>query len=177
MKHAAIISLGLVMALAGCGASEALGLGRNAPDEFSVVDRPPLSLPPDFSLRPPQPGAPRPQEVDMTKRASAVVFGSESKLEGGEQSGAEKALLEGAGAAKAEAGIRDIVDREASQKVAGSEHLVDELLWWRTKQPPAATVDAVAEKERLKEVKEQGEPVNKGPTPVIEKQKRGLLGL
>ena len=46
-------------ALAGCSGSvqESLGLGKRQPDEFQVVRRAPLVLPPDFNLRPPEPGA------------------------------------------------------------------------------------------------------------------------
>ena len=44
--------------VSACGEiREDLGLGRNVPDEFAVVEHPPLSMPPDFSLRPPRPGA------------------------------------------------------------------------------------------------------------------------
>jgi hypothetical protein len=72
-----IAALGLTVLLAGCGGmTEALGLGRNPPDEFAVVERPPLVLPPDFHLRPPLPGAPRPQEVSMALRASTPLFGA-----------------------------------------------------------------------------------------------------
>src|ERR1700749_332981 len=89
--------LGLsALLLAGCGeVRESLGLGRNAPDEFAVVDRPPLSMPPDFDLRPPQPGAPRPQAVDLKERASTLVLGS-APAEGekpSDMSDTEKALL------------------------------------------------------------------------------------
>ena len=56
------------VALSACGSvREDLGLGRSPPDEFAVIDRPPLSMPPDFSLRPPTPGAPRPQETDPSR--------------------------------------------------------------------------------------------------------------
>lgn len=36
---------------------------RTGPDEFGVVTRAPLSQPPDYALRPPRTGAPRPNEV------------------------------------------------------------------------------------------------------------------
>jgi hypothetical protein len=39
------------------------------PDEFEVVQRAPLTIPPDFDLRPPKPGSPRPQEVSVDKLA------------------------------------------------------------------------------------------------------------
>ena len=35
-------------------------MSKRAPDEFAVVRRAPLIVPPDFDLRPPDPGAPRP---------------------------------------------------------------------------------------------------------------------
>jgi hypothetical protein len=86
-------------------------------------------------------------------------------------------LLNAAHADKIVPNIRGVVDHEASEKVVGSKHLVDELLWWKKGAAPATTVDAVAERERLKGVMEKGEPVNKGATSIIERDKPGFLGL
>ena len=82
-------------------------------------------------------------------------------------SDSEKALLDSAGAAKADANIRETIDRESSQKVAGSRHLVDEVLWWRDPAGAAATVDAPAEAARIKEAKEKADKVNKDINPEI----------
>ena len=58
------------LALSGCtGFKRAIGLDPTMPDEFEVVQRAPLTIPPDFDLRPPKPGAPRPQEVSADKLA------------------------------------------------------------------------------------------------------------
>lgn len=78
--------------LAGCSdARQAMGLGKRAPDEFTVVKRAPLSLPPEYALRPPEPGAPRPQEPSPTAQARQQVLGTGS---GGaaQQQGAVAAL-------------------------------------------------------------------------------------
>ncbi len=57
----AVGAAGLLLAAAGCsGAKEALGLVQDPPDEFRVVSRAPLAIPPDFTLRPPRPGEARP---------------------------------------------------------------------------------------------------------------------
>lgn len=72
-----ILVLPALALLAGCGEEmrKSFGLGKNAPDEFAVVRRAPLSLPPDFALRPPQPGAVRPQEGTVTDQARSTVLG------------------------------------------------------------------------------------------------------
>lgn len=48
---------------------------RIRPDEFAVSRQAPLVVPPDFSLMPPNPGAPRPQDVDSSKQALDALFG------------------------------------------------------------------------------------------------------
>jgi hypothetical protein len=63
-----------MLALAGCSDfKQAIGLEPTMPDEFAVESNPPLVVPPDFDLRPPAPGAPRPQEVSMAKQAEQVI--------------------------------------------------------------------------------------------------------
>lgn len=50
-----------------------MGLAPTAPDEFAVESRAPLTIPPDFDLRPPQPGAARPQEVAAADKAKKAI--------------------------------------------------------------------------------------------------------
>jgi len=50
-----------------------IGLEKTSPDEFAVESRAPLTIPPDFDLRPPQPGAPRPQEKTADQQARQVI--------------------------------------------------------------------------------------------------------
>lgn len=172
----------LPLMLAACGETkEALGFGRVTPDEFAVVDRPALSIPPDFKLRPPQPGAPRPQEQSAAAQAEQAVFGQSAPpaatpgMNGGDLT---QALLTQAGAAKADPNIRRTIDRELHQTASGDRHLVDDLLWWRKDNAGnAAVVDAVSESQRVRGNQAAGKPVNAGATPVIEKRKSGWLGL
>ncbi|HWB51038.1 MAG TPA: DUF3035 domain-containing protein [Stellaceae bacterium] len=60
--------------LAGCSNwKQTLGIEPTSPDEFAVESRAPLTIPPDFNLRPPAPGAPRPQEVSAASKAQGVI--------------------------------------------------------------------------------------------------------
>ena len=80
------------MAVAGCGGG---GLfNRERPDEFAVTRQAPLVIPPDFTLVPPKPGAPRPQDNDASRQALDALFGGpapRSPIEGDAISRAGKA--------------------------------------------------------------------------------------
>jgi hypothetical protein len=67
----------LVLPLGACSGSlaEKLGMDKRAPDEFAVVARQPLIVPPNFDLRPPQPGAERPVGVRPSDRAYSSLTG------------------------------------------------------------------------------------------------------
>jgi hypothetical protein len=181
-SHPFLLSmLALPLLLSGCGgAREALGLGRAQPDEFAVVDRPPLALPPDFSLKPPTPGVSRPQEIDMNRRAEQVVFNTSDapKTTDSKPVGLEQMLLQKAGAETVEPGIRATLDREAGDLVVSNNRFIDHLLWWKGENlPPAAVVDAPEERKRIEANKAEGKPADDGATPIIERKKSGLLGL
>lgn len=69
-----IVFAGAISLLQGCSDFRmALGIDRVGPDEFAVESRAPLTIPPDFDLRPPQPGAARPQEVTAAERARKAM--------------------------------------------------------------------------------------------------------
>lgn len=60
--------------LTGCNNfKQSIGLEPQAPDEFAVESRAPLSVPPEFDLRPPAPGAPRPQEMNPAAKAEQAM--------------------------------------------------------------------------------------------------------
>ncbi len=74
MVRAAVCGFAAALLLSGCaGFKQMIGLEPTSPDEFAVESRAPLTIPPDFDLRPPQPGAPRPQEKTAAARARQVI--------------------------------------------------------------------------------------------------------
>jgi len=172
----------LAASLGGCGnAEKALGLDREAPDEFAVVTRAPLSLPPEYNLRPPRPGATRPQEMTTRDQARRVVTGAagrENALLEAMPAGAtqgERALLQKAGTDQAVANIRQIVDEETSALAREGEGFAEALLFWRQPESYGTTVDAAAESRRLRATQALGQPVTTGASPSIERRDRGIL--
>jgi hypothetical protein len=73
----ALLALACLLAAPGLTAcsdwKQVIGIDQPAPDEFAVESRAPLTIPPDFSLRPPKPGAPRPQEASASERVQSVI--------------------------------------------------------------------------------------------------------
>lgn len=167
------------LALAGCGDVErSFGLIHDSPDEFTVETRAPLSMPPDYALRPPEPGAARPQEVTSQQAAEAALV-PDTAL-GGTSSGpttpGQRALVQQAGPA-APADIRAKVDAEAGLDHK-PESLTDRLMFWKSAPVPGTVIDAGAESRRLRENAALGQPATAGDTPVIgDKPKSGFLGI
>ena len=74
-KFAPVILLaGSTAMLAACGGGGGL-FNRDRPDEFAVQRQAPLVVPPDFTLTPPAPGAPRPAEGSAAEQALEALFG------------------------------------------------------------------------------------------------------
>jgi hypothetical protein len=171
-----------LLALTGCNdAREAVGLVNTPPDEFAVIDHPPLSMPPDFNLRPPRPGAPSPNAVNPSTTAANALYG-EGKMETVPQQGvtglkmetlspSEQALISQTSSDKADPHIRSKLDKEAGQQVVGNRRLLEAITFWKDpkKDEQGVAVDAAAEKARLDKAKQSGAPVTSGGTPAVEK--------
>ena len=86
-----IMSLAGALLVAGCSDfKKSIGLEPTMPDEFAVESRAPLTVPPDFDLRPPTRGAPRPQEKSADQQAKDV-FAAAGPGEPGKQASQDSA--------------------------------------------------------------------------------------
>lgn len=183
MTYRLLVVAGLALAVSACGGfRENLGLNKQSPDEFRVVSRAPLTVPPDFQLRPPEPGVPRPQVGTPAQQAERAVFrnsqAAQQTASAQPRTLGEQALLEAAGAPQAEPNIRQIVNRETKQINEESDYFVDRLVFWNDITPPGTVVDPVGERRRLQENAALGQPVTTGPTPqIIRRRKAPLEGI
>lgn len=175
MMHKALLTFlcALPFALGACsGAKEQLGLTKKSPDEFAVTKHAPLAMPPDYGLRPPQPGAQRPQEQSTGEMARTAVFG-EGAANSGEYASApdsaESALLQQAGGNSADPAIRQKVDAETNELEQSQKPVVKKILGvvGAGGDPAASVVDPTAEAERLRKNAEAGKPVTEGETPSV----------
>ena len=171
---AAAVALIGALGLGGCqSASKALGMSRVTPDEFRVVTKAPLVVPPDFSLRPPGPGEPRPAELQPDSAARAAYAAAALSAD---RSAGEQLLAAKAGAAAADPLIRFVVDDEFGDIAHKEKSFADRVMFWRKDQPhqpqlsPSETgevVDAAAEEARLRQL-------TGGKAVIISRQEQGF---
>lgn len=169
---ALVAVLAAATAASGCASlSRAVGATKTAPDEFRVVTQAPLTLPPDYNLRPPRPGEPRPQELQPADEARTALFGEDI---GQSASAGERAFIASAGAEAADPAIRDTVDFESQGVVHRNEGFVDRLLAFRgSSEQAAASLDAEQEAARLQE-EEATRRATGGGQVVIERDRGGF---
>lgn len=183
------VRVGLVLlagaALSACGdIKQQLGFNRESPDEFTVLQRAPLSVPPDFALRPPQPGAVRPQEGSEKDRARDALLGRSAQnpkvyarelAANTRLSQGEKTLLTRSGANEADPGIRGTIDRESSTLAKEMQSFTDYLVFWEDRSYRGTAVDPVKESQRIRENMALGRSLSEGEPPKIERRAKGVL--
>lgn len=121
------------VSLTACqSASRALGVAKVTPDEFRVVTKAPLVVPPDYALRPPAPGEPRPQELQPESAARQALLGRQQTLT---RSEGESLLVAKAGGERADPLVRYVVDDEFGDIAHKEKSFADRVLFWRKDQP------------------------------------------
>ncbi len=178
MTKRLLLALPCLLLLSACGGDElsrTFGLTRDAPDEFQVTTRAPLSMPPDFTLRPPRPGASRPQELTQQQQAEAALVPDAALNPPSRAAGSrgQQALVSAAGR-PAPSDIRARVDNEAASDTP-SRSFVDRLMFWKPAPLPGTPVDATREAARLRENSALGQSPEAGDTPIIQRKKQGFL--
>jgi len=181
----ATFSLATVL-LSGCdGTRQALGLdGKKAPDEFAVITKAPLIIPPDFTLRPPTPGQRSPRdEVALTNAQQALLGRNNSngvitqkEAQAAGTSAGELALLRQADAENVDSSIREIINQETSELAESDGTLLDDVMFWKDKPEFGTVVDPTKEQKRIQENQALGNSASDGgDTPIIERKRRGIL--
>jgi len=170
IRHAPPLALLLLLAACGGDTARTFGFTRDAPDEFQVTTRAPLSMPPSLNDLPvPRPGATRPQELTQRQAAEATMAPSSVfAAAAANPTAGESALLSQAGR-PVSPDIRRRVDQESLRLDTADRGLVDRLMFWKAPEQPGTPVDARRESQRLRENAALGRDPTEGQTPVIQR--------
>jgi len=193
----AMLCMGAI-ALSSCGGNpkRALGLNKEAPDEFTVVAKAPLVLPPEYNLVPPGEISATAEDVRPQSKPKDILF-SDSKnksnateknkpadsakvaaapSKNSEYDNTTEKFLTMAGAKQDNSGIRKTINKETGMMIEENQTIVDKIMFWNDEvvDPTAVTVNAAAEKKRLKDNAKSGKSSTDGETPSI-KPERSLF--
>ena len=114
--------------ISGCSStSKALGLTKSTPNEFNILTKAPLVVPPEYNLRPPRVGESSSENNYSQKSAREALIGN---VDAAEPSRGEIVLMTKAGVGRADQEIRLVIDGQNSveRKTNG---LTDRIMFWR----------------------------------------------
>jgi len=137
------------MGLSACTqTSKALGITKNAPNEFNILTKAPLVVPPEYNLRPPQIGTSSSENNYSQKSARDALLGD---IDEAEPTRGEVVLMSKAGVGRANQEIRLEIDGSNSVE-RKSKSFSDQVLFWRdgkVVQPKGSPMDPETEARRM----------------------------
>ncbi|MEJ0026375.1 MAG: DUF3035 domain-containing protein [Rhizomicrobium sp.] len=165
------IALAAAAALSGCEQiRSASGQGKDSPDEFAVVTKAPLVIPPDFNLKPPAPGTAPTNQIEPTQSAQNALFNADQATVASTlpatMSPGERYFLAAAGVQNADPAIRQQIASDARGMRASDDSFANDVLFWKgpSPEPGSTPVDADAEARRV-DAARAGTPVAPGAAP------------
>jgi predicted amidohydrolase len=141
--------------LIGCtSTSKALGLKKEAPNEFNILTKAPLVVPPEYNLRPPRLGESSAEDNYSQKAAREALIGN---VDAAEPTRGEVVLMTKAGVGRANPEIRLEIDGQNSVE-RKTDGFTNRILFWQNGQIVDAQgkiipLDAEAEAKRLASIR------------------------
>ena len=174
MKIKYFIILSVVLTLNACSnVRDSAGVTRKSIDEFQVVENPPLIIPPDFNLLPPDQLEEKNIEDEEKELAQEILFGlDKNEIQTVTQLSTLNQILSQADALDASSSIREELDREFAQEIKTDG--IFQINW----ENEVEVLDAIKESERIRNKNFEGESIAEGDVSIktekikIKKKKR-----
>lgn len=144
--------IGLSGLTASCAsASKRLGLTTTAPNEFNILTKAPLIVPPEYNLLPPRVGESSALNNYSQQAAREALIGD---IDSAEPSRGEIVLMTKAGVGRANQEVRLEIDGENSVE-RKTDGFADRVLFWqdgRVQNPDGSALDPETEARRLRAI-------------------------
>lgn len=150
-----------VLMLSACSGGDGLIGGKNAPDEFEVVIRPPLTLPPNFTLRPNDDNDAASANL-ANAQAGVSAIGQSQSLLGTNNSANASSFEELFGTDQIIPNIRNIIDEETLGIQIDRRVPLEQIFGGQPEVGP--DLDAAAEAYRIRQAIKDGQPLTDTPT-------------
>ena len=163
MKYFILIFIIISVFLSSCSkVRKSAGVTRKSLDEFQVVENPPLVIPPDFNLLPPNQLEKKSIDDVEKELAQEILFGLDESLENNENKklSAMNQILESTDANNFDSSIRSEIDEQFANEI--NTDSVYEVEW----ENESEVLDAIKESERIRNQLIQGKSIAEGETPI-----------
>jgi len=163
MKYFVLIFIITSLFLSSCSKiRKSAGVTRKSIDEFQVVENPPLVIPPDFNLLPPNQLEKKSIDDVEKELAQEILFGLDESLENNENKklSAMNQILESTDANNFDSSIRSEIDEQFANEI--NTDSVYEVEW----ENESEVLDAIKESERIRNQLIQGKSIAEGETPI-----------
>jgi hypothetical protein len=140
--------------MVGCtSTSKALGLKKEAPNEFNILTKAPLVVPPEYNLRPPRLGESSSENNYSQKAAREALIGN---VDAAEPTRGEVVLMTKAGVGRANPEIRIEIDGQNSVE-RKTDGFTSRILFWQNGQlvdqdGKLVPLDSEAEAKRIESI-------------------------
>ena len=144
---------------------QSAGVARKAPDEFQAIENPPLVIPPNYNLIPPDQLQEKNIENIEKELAQEILFGLEEKnnTEENQLSTMNKILSKATKGGTSDT-IREEIDEDFAKEIVTKD---ESLFNWKDEKE---VLDAIEESERIRDKNFDNESIAEGDVPTI-KQK------
>ena len=162
MKYFFIIFIILSLFLSSCSTiRKSAGVTRKSLDEFKVVENPPLVIPPDFNLLPPEQLEKKNIDDVETELAQEILFGLDEDFENNENEkhSIMNQILESTEANNVDSNIRNEIDEQFANEIKTDSIFQTE---WGSE---IEVLDAIKESERIRNQLIQDKSIAEGETP------------
>ena len=170
MKYFFLLIIITSLFLSSCSkVRKSAGVTRKSLDEFEVVENPPLVIPPDFNLLPPEQLEKKNIEDVETELAKVILFGLDEDLENNEYEKLSimNQILESTDANSVDYSIRNEIDEQFANEMNTDNIYQTE---WESE---IEVLDAIKESERIRNQLIQGKSIAEGEVPTtIQKTKK-----
>jgi hypothetical protein len=121
-----LLCMTLTVSACGGGLSDAFAYKKNPPDEFAILKKQPLIIPPDYSLKPPNEAGSKIARTSTRVEAEQILTGREVDISEIASDG-EKEILDRIGSDPSQNNVRSKIQSDGNN-VIGKEQAVTENL-------------------------------------------------